>query len=137
MLVMQSQTVTPAYPGAPIDVPKYVPVGMPRESAPVASAPTPVPTLIEARNARSGARLWGNPGAQQIPDAPTPTSGQESITQLQALNDELTKQYGTNMDAMRKDPRYVKVAQLAETHKAALPKANQAVWDQMAKARTR
>jgi hypothetical protein len=84
--------------------------------------------IAEAEKQKAGPRAAAKAEApqQQQQAAPDP------IMELQALNDELTKQYGTNVDAMRKDPRYARVAKLAETHKSVLPKINQAAWNQMA-----
>jgi hypothetical protein len=78
----------------------------------------------------------GPTAAAKVAPAGAPPQQQQaapdSVMELQALNDELVRQYGTNVDAMRKDPRYARVAQLAETHKSVLPKINQAAWNQMA-----
>ncbi|NBX06244.1 MAG: hypothetical protein EBR18_09230 [Betaproteobacteria bacterium] len=78
----------------------------------------------------------GPTAAAKVAPAGAPPQQQQaapdSVIELQALNDELVSQYGTNVDAMRKDPRYARVAQLAEAHKSQLPKINQAAWDQMA-----
>lgn len=89
--------------------------------------------IAEAEKQKAGPRAAAKAGAAEAPlQQQQQQAAPDPIMELQALNDELTRQYGTNVDAMRRDPRYARLAQLTETHKSALPKINQATWNQMA-----